>query len=478
MDTFTDWELFEQYLEPKHFQTKIPKGQLKAAFRLLRKTASDKLGVLFASAPNAEFRIKFSRDMTAATRELGWSTATAQRVVSVLKKVLRKTPICAEFITTLRLSPDRPNTNKLIGKYGRLPEDHPARELLESWIAVVRRRTRCKADGTLRNIMSFYSGMCRELQLDLSAWDANKLQQKLSDETVIRLLGNNHNSTKKLRWLKLFLRHIVQIAYTVPLAVEDRVDWDARARTAAQPQVEGDMHRIMAADLDKIYVVSRENTRDELCYLLMITTGMRVGGVANLKYADLAQLSGDKWKVKTQGRTLEKDSKIFHFMMTPRVQELVATWLTRERPADSGPYLFPGRLSGHVTTTAIRKRFKLACRKAKLSGPQFHPHALRHSYAHILLENGNPPEIVSKLMNHSSTAITEKFYLRENTAQVMSRANVPWFKDVVNNHPKDPLPVFLKEVRSNANIKRGKQSRKRKQLEQLQQLAKLRKTMK
>ncbi len=74
-------------------------------------------------------------------------------------------------------------------------------------------------------------------------------------------------------------------------------------------------------------------------------------------------------------------------MMTPRVQELTQIWLTQIRPADPSPYVFPGQLGGHISTATIRLAFHGLCSAAGLTGKEFHPHALRHSYAHILLES-------------------------------------------------------------------------------------------
>jgi hypothetical protein len=57
-------------------------------------------------------------------------------------------------------------------------------------------------------------------------------------------------------------------------------------------------------------------------------------------------------------------------------------------------------------------------------------------------------ESVSKCLNHSSTSVTEKFYLRESAAEVQFRCNIPWIKTETESEKRkramEALPSFLK----------------------------------
>ena len=114
------------------------------------------------------------------------------------------------------------------------------------------------------------------------------------------------------------------------------------------------------------------------------------------------------------------------------------------RPACDTSYLFPGRGSAtnHMTTSTVRKIFQDLCAAGNLSGKHLHPHALRHSYAHILLESGNSVDIVSKLLGHTSSTTTEKFYLKENASDIAKRANIPWLNNT-NRKEDQIVPKFL-----------------------------------
>ena len=137
-------------------------------------------------------------------------------------------------------------------------------------------------------------------------------------------------------------------------------------------------------------------------------------------------------------------------MICPRVKFLIEEWLRCHRPADDGPFLFPGKSQGgHISTDCIRMRFKRLCQECGLEGREFHPHGLRHTNAHILLECGNSVEAVSKCLNHSNSSVTQKFYLSESAAEVQSRCNIPWahVESEAERRQRaiDSLPQFLKD---------------------------------
>ena len=110
------------------------------------------------------------------------------------------------------------------------------------------------------------------------------------------------------------------------------------------------------------------------------------------------------------------------------------------------------------------------CRAQGLVGKQYHPHSLRHSYAHILLETGNSVDVVAKCLNHSSSAVTEQFYLVESAVEVNARANIPWMKGVGGNKRHvDVVPQFLAAA-GGSTSSRGSDKKRRKIDNQLQAL--------
>lgn len=201
----------------------------------------------------------------------------------------------------------------------------------------------------------------------------------------------------------------------------------------------GDVHRISVPDLDRLYSASRKlGIFEELFFLILISTGMRCTGLVRIRILDVVSFKSTKMEqtdieeesnvqVRDYGVTIEKYNRRFKFPLIPRVKELIWKYLKEERPADTSPYLFPGTMrDGHVTHTVISNRFRKICQVAGLKGRQFHPHALRHSYAHMLHVCGNRPEVVSKMLGHTSVETTNRYYLPESAEDVIHRAHIPW----------------------------------------------------
>lgn len=75
-----------------------------------------------------------------------------------------------------------------------------------------------------------------------------------------------------------------------------------------------------------------------------------------------------------------------------------------------------------------------------MEGKHIHTHSLRHSFAHILLETGNKPELVSKMFGHSSALTTEQYYLKESPSEASKRMNIRWLE---RTEQENPIPSFL-----------------------------------
>jgi hypothetical protein len=58
----------------------------------------------------------------------------------------------------------------------------------------------------------------------------------------------------------------------------------------------------------------------------------------------------------------------------------------------------------------------------------------------MLFELGNSVDVISKLINHTTSATTQKYYLKESAARVSERAYIPWFNPT---SAASPVPAFL-----------------------------------
>jgi integrase len=421
---------------------------------------------------------RFSEAMYAEIKQLRWSKSTAQMIISTVKKLLRVTAVDNDFIESLRYLCPKKKRDPILGKrYSNLPEDSPIGTLLSTWVESIKSNTRNRSDLSVRNIMTFLLKKCiPAIGLDLNSWpeDATTLiNAKLSAPDFVReLCGQDGNAKKKFAWLRIFCDHMVICKPTMKL--EWIVISTASANATQMFDDGSDHHRISADDLQKIKQEAEKDTKTDLMYMLLITTGMRIGGLCRIKIEHIATVMTKDVHVKEAGRTLEKGNKWFTFIMSPEVRHLVNMWITKKRPADPSPYLFPGQAgaSGHLTTATVRGMFGKLFRKIGLQGQEFHPHALRHSYAHILLESGNSVDQVSKLLNHSSVAVTEKFYLRESAAQVAERANIPWLPNS-KKREREVVPAFLSDNTPNADRQGNKSARKKRRNRIMENLSRI-----
>jgi integrase len=417
-------------------------GLLHDCLHMMFETSS--VARLRASVLNIPFLTTYARRLNDVLQTRAWKRGTTQMVLSVLRGILRQLGLSSALVRATHLAPPKRGNDLTVAKKYRARPAACAR--LESWVETLRACTNNRSPLCLRNILDFYTGIVLPvLQLDLDRWPADAAElatERCQDEEVLRrLCGTGTRVAKKLHWLQLFLTHIVRSSHTLPAELVRRLVKTHRSVPAAD---DVDHHRFSREELEKLYKIAVKDELNELFFMTLATTGMRIGGFVKMKCVHVADLVGGRWQARAEGKTQEKGNKVFCFTIHKRVQELLTAWLNKDRSlATQSEYVFPGLAADHVCTEMFRVRLKRMCHEAGLQGKHLHPHALRHSYSHMLLLLGNPPDVVSKLLNHESVATTQKYYLKESSAELNKRANVPWMPR--DEGPKEsPVPDFLR----------------------------------
>lgn len=123
-------------------------------------------------------------------------------------------------------------------------------------------------------------------------------------------------------------------------------------------------------------------------------TGLRRAEVARLEIGHVDQENASLW---IAGKTGDQS----HPLAAP-----AAAAAERLAKRVDGPFLIAG-----ATEAARCERIAETFRawKKKLGEPRFHPHALRHSVATIMLRNGASPAAVQAFLRHTSYAMTQKY---------------------------------------------------------------------
>jgi len=147
--------------------------------------------------------------------------------------------------------------------------------------------------------------------------------------------------------------------------------------------------------------------------------GLRAGEIARLMISDIDWHAGT---VRLRGtKSLRQDV----LPLPLETGQALADYLQHERPATHHPALFVRCQGGRdqpITSTAIQKVIKRACRRIGLMHSS--AHALRHTLACRLVENGSSLKEVADVLRHRSLNTT-LIYAKLDTPQ-LSAVPLPW----------------------------------------------------
>ena len=452
---------------------KYKKSQINLAFDILKNVLYKRYGSEysipdFIKNANQLFTESetFSKYMLEYFELKNWSNNTRKTLFQVLKTIFKNIAISDSFIKRLTISKSvclskYDNTIILKREYHIMNDDHPVKKRLTDWITIIKQKSKNKSPQSIKSIISFYINKCiPKINIRLECWDISTVD--LTEKTVKSICVN----LKYFNWFNLFCSEILltKLPFT-----RDQLNINNENNFYDGDYNSGDKHVILIYELEQIYKETQKSSIfDQLMFMLMITTGMRVGGFINIKLNHVCKIHNNTINILDSGRTLEKGNKWFEFIINNQVKILLQSWIIKERSSNSD-FLFPSFVTkyGHISDNTVRLHFKNLCTRAGVSGKHIHLHALRHSYAHILLNCGNEISVISKLLNHSNTQTTEHFYLKETATQVVNRANIPWLNP--ENKPSTKIiPDFLNNKHFNEQTK--KNERKKKRLETINNL--------
>lgn len=173
--------------------------------------------------------------------------------------------------------------------------------------------------------------------------------------------------------------------------------------------------------------------RTELYHNLIsvaLTTGMRIGEVSALEWSDFNEYTGElkinktfkyvkdletgKYRIsvtspktKNSTRTLKLAPKTVEILKVHRTQQN----LLKLKLGSKYKYpnlIFANTQGNYLAPHTIRTAFSDVLEKAKIEKVKFH--SLRHTFATRLLEHKVPVKVVSSILGHRDTQITENLY--------------------------------------------------------------------
>ena len=149
-------------------------------------------------------------------------------------------------------------------------------------------------------------------------------------------------------------------------------------------------------------------------FMCAVLTGMRSGELAGLQARDLdfdkhlVSVQRSVWRGKTT--TPKTPASVRRIDLTPTLEKTLKEWLASPlRPATSDDLVFPSADGKILNTSNLRESvFYPALSAAGL--PRVRMHDLRHTYASLLIANGESLKYVQEMMGHSSIKITADTY--------------------------------------------------------------------
>ena len=396
-----------------------------------------------------EESIVFSKAMRVVSDREKWSTSTTYSAFRAMRKILEKTNINANFVAKIVMFKEETKKVEYLSQKHRNAMDEADKIALDEIVTLVKTKTRMRSDSSLRLFLAFIAKLLEKHGIPFSRYrdianipyeEIHKSIEEMSQPKFSRKHVHIH-------YAMIFLCNMLDNqGYAKFFESEKRI-----VRKKFGTREDHDVHRISKEELEAMYEATSDDIRLRAILLVMTSTGMRTFGVSNIKLSNVCTIVNNNVIINKVGRTIEKGNKWFTFPIADLLSDVLHTYITTSRKSDS-EYLFSSKRCANVTPNAISATIKKISRMAGLNGKHIHAHSIRHSFAHILLETGNRPEMVSKMLGHSSTATTEHYYLKESAAETSKRMNIPW---LVRQENYDPVPNFLNTRASQKKNKGG-----------------------
>lgn len=278
-----------------------------------------------------------------------------------------------------------------------LPE--PYRSAIESYLAAYGKNVKqCSVEDaayTLRKFSEFlYKAGVKKLD-DITASDICDFATSLKDYA-----GSTRNA-----WLAK-IKNFFNFSYQNGFATHNLSAFVLKPRYMPSPKLPStysreEIERLLAA-VDRANPMGK---RDYAILKLAACLGMRSGDIVNLKYENI------DWGKNTIRIEQQKSGQPHTLPLLNDVGESIVDYLKNGRPQSNLKHIFLKHCAPYTELTAaalhpIMKKYRL---RAKLPGDvprKSGLHALRHSLASALLEDGTPLPMISEVLGHQKTETT------------------------------------------------------------------------
>jgi len=234
-------------------------------------------------------------------------------------------------------------------------------------------------------------GKAKVLNLDplqVQSLYRSKLDEGLSAATVVKIHSTLSKSLKQaVRWR------------LIPVNVCDSITLPRVTRTEIDPLDIGQMHALLKAAEGKDHYA---------LWVLLITTGLRIGEALALRWSDLDLKAQTLSVNRTVSRGVVSQPKTASSRRSIRLSKLAVSAL-RQQPRKA-KFVFCTSNGKPLNVSNLRNRsWRTLLASAGLS-PRLRLHDIRHSAATLLLSRSVPVKVVSEMLGHADVRITLSTY--------------------------------------------------------------------
>lgn len=276
------------------------------------------------------------------------------------------------------------------------------RKVSEARTQLITRSTRKTFDAWLDEyitIKQLSKNSTRCVKFVLSQFSFDNVQNR---KIVTQILASGRNQTtikNRISQVNAFFNWLCQKVPEVKnpaLDVKVKAIYQPRRRIATDEEIEALLKR-----------VRNVNNKEYLLFvLLLIHTGARLSTICCLAAKDMDETNHlSLYNAKTKKR--------YDYLIPVQDEETIRLW--REITADGKLWHIPPTRYYYRLNNLFFRMFK-----PDETGERLSIHSLRHTFATNAVRAGIPIEIVSKLLDHSSPAITLKVYAKFAQSQIDS----------------------------------------------------------
>lgn len=184
------------------------------------------------------------------------------------------------------------------------------------------------------------------------------------------------------------------------------------AAEVRRPRVErshDEMRPLTPAEIRKL-VDAGPSPEAKTLLLLAATTGMRRGEVLGLRWGDVDHSAGRVWvrrSIGKDGRAQQPKSQrsVRAIAATPTLLSELRLHRMRSEHKSEDDYVFASEAGTPLDgNNMVRRYLAPALRKAGMEAIRFHD--LRHTFASLLIAQGEHPKLISEQLGHASVQIT------------------------------------------------------------------------